>query len=148
MTWSLLVVLASVLASVGVIVVVASKRTGKRKLKRPNILFILADDMGYDDIGFMNQHEIDTPHLNALANDGVVLTQYYAQCVCSPSRAALMTGRYPIHNGVVNIVGRAGCKGLPLRETTIADVLTTHGYDTHLVGKWHLGIPYAVFTVL
>jgi arylsulfatase A-like enzyme len=106
---------------------------------RPNIVFILADDLGRTDTGFMGCKEIRTPHLDKLAAAGAVLDAHYVQPVCSPTRAALMTGRYATHTGVYTIVRPHATWGLPLAERTLAQALREAGYETALVGKWHLG---------
>lgn len=110
--------------------------------RKPNILYILADDMGYADVGFNGCKDILTPNLDKLARQGAVLESFYAQPVCSPGRAALMTGRYPMHTGIYNVVNPQG-KGLrgplPLAECTLADALHAAGYTTAISGKWHLG---------
>jgi arylsulfatase A-like enzyme len=104
----------------------------------PNILLILADDLGYADVGFQGCKDIPTPHLDALAAAGVRLTNgYVSGPYCSPTRAGLMTGRYQTRFGHEFNPGSGN--GLPLSETTIADRLTAAGYVTGLVGKWHLG---------
>lgn len=107
---------------------------------RPNIIFILADDFGYGDLGCFGGDGVLTPSLDALAADGVRLTQHYAgSTVCAPSRAALMTGRYPHRTGAIDTLEGRGLDRLALREVTLADVLKCAGYATGLVGKWHLG---------
>ena len=107
--------------------------------QRPNILFIVGDDMGYGDVGFHGCKDIPTPHMDALARSGVRFTNgYVSGAYCSPTRAGLMTGRYQQKFGHEFHVGR-GTNGLPLTETTIADRLRAAGYITGLVGKWHLG---------
>jgi arylsulfatase A-like enzyme len=111
---------------------------------RPNILIILADDLGYADLGFQGCQDIPTPHLDALAASGVRCTNgYVSGPYCSPTRAGLLTGRYQERFGhEFNPGGQARGQenvGLPLSETTIADRLKTAGYATGLVGKWHLG---------
>ena len=108
-------------------------------LEKPNILFILADDLGRTDAGFMGSKEIRTPNLDKLAGSGAVLTAHYVQPVCSPTRAALMTGRYAVHTGVYTIVRPHAPWGLPLGERTLAQALHEAGYETAIVGKWHLG---------
>jgi arylsulfatase B len=106
----------------------------------PNIVFILADDMGYGDFSAFNDDRSRTPTLDALMDESVCLTQQYtASPVCNPSRAALMTGRYPHRTGSIDTLEWWGLERLALRETTIADVLKGAGYTTGLVGKWHLG---------
>jgi arylsulfatase A-like enzyme len=107
---------------------------------KPNILFILADDLGYADVGFTGGKEIKTPNLDSLASEGARLEQFYAQPVCSPTRAALMTGRYPMRQGLqVGVVRPWAQYGLPLEERTLPQALREAGYVTALVGKWHLG---------
>lgn len=106
---------------------------------KPNIVYILADDMGYADAGFMGNKFIHTPNLDKLASAGAVLRSFYVQPVCSPTRSCLLTGRYVAHTGVYTIV-RPGAKwGLPLEERTLASALRAAGYETGIVGKWHLG---------
>src|SRR5437868_9672004 len=105
---------------------------------RPNIVFILADDLGYGDLGCYGQKEIQTPNLDRLAAEGVRFTQCYAgSTVCAPSRCCLMTGR---HTGHAHVRGNAL---VPLRpeDVTVAEVLKAAGYRTGLVGKWGLGEP-------
>ena len=107
---------------------------------RPNIVFILADDMGYGDFSALNGGLSSTPTLDALIAESVCLTQQYtASPVCNPSRAALMTGRYPQRTGSIDTLEWWGLERLALRETTLADVLRGAGYATGLIGKWHLG---------
>jgi len=109
-------------------------------MSKPNILFILADDMGYGDFGVFNAGLTQTPTLNRLIDESVCLTQQYtASPVCNPSRAALLTGRYPHRTGSVDTLDWRGLDRLALREVTLADVLKGAGYATGLVGKWHLG---------
>jgi arylsulfatase A-like enzyme len=106
--------------------------------EKPNILFIVADDLGYADVGFHGCKDIPTPHLDALAKSGVRFTNgYVSGPYCSPTRAGLMTGRYQTRFG--HEFNPGGNQGLPLSEMTIADRLKAAGYATGLVGKWHLG---------
>jgi arylsulfatase A-like enzyme len=108
--------------------------------ERPNVVFILADDLGRHDCGFMGGREIATPHLDRLAQAGTILDAFYVQPVCSPTRAALMTGRYPMRYGLqVGVVRPWAQYGLPLNETTLAQRMKAAGYATAIVGKWHLG---------
>jgi arylsulfatase A-like enzyme len=105
---------------------------------RPNILFIVGDDMGYADVGFHGCRDIPTPNLDALAASGVRFTSgYVSGPYCSPTRAGLLTGRYQSRFG--HEFNPAGGHGLPLTEITIANRLKAAGYATGLVGKWHLG---------
>ena len=107
---------------------------------RPNIVFMLADDLGRADCGFMGGKDIQTPHLDKLAKAGAILDQFYVQPVCSPTRAALMTGRYPMRHGLqVGVVRPWALYGLPLEERTLPQALKESGYETAIVGKWHLG---------
>lgn len=107
---------------------------------KPNIVFLLADDLGREDCGFMGGKEIKTPHLDRLAKAGVTLDAFYVQPVCSPTRAAFMTGRYPMRHGLqVGVVRPWAQYGLPLNERTLPQALREAGYATAIVGKWHLG---------
>lgn len=109
-------------------------------MPRPNILLIMADDMGYGDFGVFNEGLSETPHLDALAAESQLLTQHYAgSCVCAPSRAAMLTGRYPHRTGAIDTREARGTDRLGLWETTLAERLAAEGYATGLVGKWHLG---------
>ncbi len=111
--------------------------------RRPNFILIVADDLGYNDLGFQGSPDIRTPHLDALARGGVRFTSgYVSHPFCSPSRAGFLTGRYQQRFGHENnMLFRLGDpdKGLPLSERTLADVLSANGYATGLIGKWHLG---------
>ncbi|MFM1768377.1 MAG: Arylsulfatase [Verrucomicrobiota bacterium] len=107
---------------------------------RPNIVFLMADDLGSADVGFNGGKEIRTPNLDRLAASGARLAQFYVQPVCSPTRAALMTGRYPMRHGLQTGVVRPWAQyGLPLDERILPQALREAGYTTALVGKWHLG---------
>jgi arylsulfatase len=107
----------------------------------PNIVFILCDDLGFGDLGCYGSR-IPTPNLDRMAAEGVRFTNFNsADPVCSPSRAALLTGRYPTRVGVPRVLNPGDTGGLNLDETTMADMLKARGYRTRCVGKWHLGRP-------
>lgn len=106
----------------------------------PNIVFILADDLGRHDCGFMGGKVIKTPNLDKLAKAGTILDAFYVQPVCSPTRAALLTGRYPMRHGLqVGVVRPWAQYGLPLEEQLLPEMLKSAGYTTAIMGKWHLG---------
>ena len=125
------------------------------KTEKPNFLFILADDLGWADPGFMGSKYHKTPNLNELASEGMVFTDAYAACpVCSPSRAAIMSGKYPARLNLTDYIPGNRSYGphkdqklaskpfelqLGLEETTMAEALKTGGYKTFFAGKWHLG---------
>ncbi|MEM1195949.1 MAG: arylsulfatase [Pseudomonadota bacterium] len=105
---------------------------------QPNIILIVADDLGWRDVGY-NVSEIRTPVIDRLAGEGLTLNRFYAWPSCSPTRAALMTGKSPMRLGVFAPLSKLNPTGLPIDEETLADRLKAAGYQTALVGKWHLG---------
>ncbi len=122
----------------------AGPPSGRHALDRPNLVLIFIDDMGYGDIGAFGSTQNRTPHLDAMAEGGMRLTSFYAQPVCTPSRAALMTGAYPIRNGLQTgfwhpVLMPADPQGIHPDEITVAEVLKGRGYATGIIGKWHLG---------
>lgn len=109
----------------------------------PNIIHIFADDLGYGDLGCFGADDIKTPNIDRLANEGLKFTSFYsASPICSPSRAALMTGRLPQRMGINGVFFPESFTGMSPEEFTIAELLKKKGYNTGIVGKWHLGHMY------
>jgi len=113
-----------------------------KDIRKPNIVFILADDLGYADLGCYGSTEIKTPNLDKLASEGIRFTQFYAPAgVCTPTRASLMTGCYPKRVGLhVAVLPPDTRSGLNPNEITLAELLKKEGYTTGCLGKWHLGL--------
>lgn len=125
------------------------------KAARPNVLFFLVDDLGWSDPGYAGSRFYETPHIDQLARDGRVFTNAYAPApVCSPTRAAIMTGKYPVRTGITDYIGapqqaqwKRNTRLLPpdyttrlaLEEVTLAEAFREGGYSTYFAGKWHLG---------
>ncbi len=108
--------------------------------RRPNVVLVVADDLGYGDLGRFNDGRCSSPTLDRLADEGVCLTQHYSGSpVCAPASAALLTGRYPHRTGAIDTLHGRGLDRIALDELTIADVFRAAGYRTGLVGKWHNG---------
>jgi arylsulfatase A-like enzyme len=110
--------------------------------QKPNILFILADNVGYGDIGVYGGGELrgaPTPRIDRFASEGLRLTQFLVEPACTPSRAALMTGRYSIRSGLSLVAVEGTDFSLPTKEITMAEMLHDAGYATAIFGKWHLG---------
>jgi len=106
--------------------------------QKPHILIIVLDDLGSHDLG-LHGTGISTDGIDDLASRGLYLKNYYVLPSCSPTRAAIMSGRYPIHTGIHNWISPHSTIGLPLDEETLPTVLRKAGYTAHAVGKWHLG---------
>ena len=110
--------------------------------EQPNFVVIFADDLGYGDLGVYGSTTIRTPNLDHMAEEGLRFTDFYATApFCSPSRASLLTGRYPVRAGVPYVLFPTELTGLPPGEITIAEILSDEGYATAAIGKWHLGWP-------
>jgi arylsulfatase A-like enzyme len=122
----------------------ARRNSGKRK-RRPNFVFFLIDDLGWTDVGCFGSSFYETPNINRLAREGMRFTDAYAACpVCSPTRASIMTGKYPARLGITQWIGGSDKPTeyqhyMALEEVTIAEALKEAGYATGFVGKWHLG---------
>jgi len=115
---------------------------GKPGSTRPNIVLIVADDMGYGDCSCFGSETIRTPNIDAIARRGIRFTDFHSNgALCSPTRAALLTGRYQQRSGIEGVISAKNHRhvGLPFEERTFAEVLKGAGYRTALFGKWHLG---------
>ena len=110
------------------------------EVRKPNFVVILADDLGYGDLGVYGHPKIRTPAIDRMASEGVRLTEFYSPApTCTPARVGLLTGRYPYRSGLVRVLVPKEKWGIPASEITLAEALRENGYATALVGKWHLG---------
>jgi arylsulfatase A len=132
--------LVTLLVACGLADPVAAQTTPQASPARPNIVVILADDLGYGDLASYGHPTIRTPRLDRLAAQGMRLTSYYSgSALCTPARAALLTGRYAPRVGLPNVLGPESTLGLKPGELTLASTLRGAGYQTTAIGKWHLG---------
>uniref|UniRef100_UPI0023539F61 sulfatase family protein n=1 Tax=Maribacter polysiphoniae TaxID=429344 RepID=UPI0023539F61 len=111
-------------------------QVAKEKSNRPNVILIMADDLGYGDVGFTGNKKVITPNLDNMSKEGATLTNFYAAApLCSPTRASVLTGRSPFRQGIF----AAHTGGMRAAEKTIPELLQKEGYKTGFFGKWHLG---------
>jgi arylsulfatase B len=105
-----------------------------------DVFIYLPHLQGWNDVGFHGSGQIPTPNIDALAYSGLIMNNYYVTAICTPSRSALMTGKYPIHTGMQHtVLYGAEARGLPLAEKLLPEYLKELGYTNRIVGKWHLG---------
>ena len=129
---------------VSVFLLLCSTLCAQSPAEKPNFVIIFCDDLGYGDLQSFGNPTIETPHLDRMVTEGQKWTQFYsADPICTPSRAGLLTGRYPIRNGMTSakrgVLFPDSALGLPSDEITLAEVLKTRNYATAAIGKWHLG---------
>ncbi|MGH8248384.1 MAG: sulfatase-like hydrolase/transferase, partial [Gammaproteobacteria bacterium] len=135
---------SKILAIVLLFVCSGASVNAQRGSRPPNIIVIMADDLGYGDLGCYGHPSIRTPNLDRMAAEGMRFTDFYSSApVCTPSRAGLMTGRLPVRSGMTSDTRRVlfpdSAGGLQQNEITIARALKDRGYATACIGKWHLG---------
>jgi len=126
--------------SAGKTVPLSQSNEASSPARQPNIIFIFADDLGHGDISQYGSKTINTPNIDRMAQEGIKFNEFYAVSpVCTPSRAGLLTGRYPIRQGIHDVFYPESFQGMDPQEITIAEVLGEAGYRTGIIGKWHLG---------
>src|SRR5262249_3122637 len=137
-------IMKTIIRSLIALLFLTSLTIAQNTSRSPNFVVIFCDDLGYGDVGSFGNPTIRTPNLDRMAMEGQRWTSFYAaDSVCTPSRAALLTGRLPIRTGMFSDTRRVlfpdSAGGLPSSEITIAELLKTRGYATAAIGKWHLG---------
>ena len=128
-----------ILLAVATLGLVATHSLAQSHPRKPNIVLILADDLGYGDLSCYGADDIATPNIDRMAADGVKLTSFYVSPVCSPTRAAIMTGSHSTRVGIGGVMFPRNSHGLNPDEITLPELLKDQGYATALIGKWHLG---------
>ncbi|CAK1546051.1 unnamed protein product [Leptosia nina] len=125
----------------GMLMTIASVSTTTSDVQPPHIVFIMADDLGFNDVSYHGSDQISTPNIDTLASSGIVLKQYYSEAVCTPARTALLTGKYPMRLGMQGVpLYNSEDRGIPLTEKLLPAYLSDVGYKPHIVGKWHVGM--------
>lgn len=138
--WPWLLIIAGIAMSTSVITTGCTEDRSTVQNESPNIVIIFTDDQGYGDLGSYGAENFETPNLDRMAEEGMRFTSFYvAASVCTPSRAALLTGRYPMRVGLPSVIFPRHEIGLNTEEVTIAELLKQENYATQAVGKWHLG---------
>ena len=128
--------------AVGAVMCAAPREAKAQEAEKPNVVIMLADNLGYGDLSCYNggiRGGMRTPRIDQLASEGMRFTQFLVEPGCTPSRSALLTGRYSIRSGLSLIIAPGAAGGLQDDEFTLAEMFKTVGYDTIYIGKWHLG---------
>jgi len=125
---------------ISLLVLALTSSSARANTSRPNVLLILTDNQAYNELSFKGHPIVQTPHIDKLSKEGIDFTNFHAPAYCSPSRAALLTGRHPLRYGIHNTIG--GVSILHKREKTLANFFKDAGYKTAIFGKWHLGMSY------